>query len=268
MIVLNFMSSLQKTGLAFASDGSIVYLFGLRTGFSLVIIPGILINILCDYYLNKKQFSIKTIIAICFGIGSILLFWVATGIVEIVIIILFWIYTGGNMKNRQLNVIILLLVILIINFLITVFSVQNNLILLISSLLGKDATFSGRTYIWSRVLLTLSESPLFGYGLDSNVSIYGTLRSAHNQWLHTAMVNGYVGLLILLSGILFSSLQLHKNYGSKIYRLMTIFITATLVACISEIQTYVPFFYILFELPYLLDKTSAPYALVKKVPAT
>lgn len=252
MIVLNFISALQKNGIAQVYDGTPIYLFGLRTGFTLVVIPGIMMCLFFDWFLNKKIFSMKSIIAICFGAGSIFLSWVATGIIELVIISILWIYAGGIKRKRPLNIVFIFFAIMSIDFMITIIGIQNSIISLVTDWLGKDATFSGRTYIWSRVLIALSERPLFGYGLDSTVSIYGTLKPAHNQWLHTAMENGYVGLAILIIGILFSCIQLNKYQNTRIYQLLTTFCTATLVGCISEIQIYVPFFYSIFELPYLI----------------
>ncbi len=78
------------------------------------------------------------------------------------------------------------------------------------ALLGKDATLTGRTVIWSSVLRLIHERPWTGYGyaaIWTDESGWGPLawivkwshfraHHAHNSWLETWLALGYPGLVL------------------------------------------------------------------------
>ncbi|WP_263381266.1 O-antigen ligase family protein [Granulicella arctica] len=76
---------------------------------------------------------------------------------------------------------------------------------IIPTLLSKDATLTGRTQLWSLVLIAISNHPLLGYGFDSFwqglqgdslVIIRGVgwlVPTAHNGYLDLLLSIGYVG---------------------------------------------------------------------------
>ena len=80
---------------------------------------------------------------------------------------------------------------------------------LLFGLIGKDATFTGRTEIWSAVMRQIALRPMLGYGYGAvwdNHSIWGPLpwiskqqgfvvHEAHNSWLGVWLELGYVGLI-------------------------------------------------------------------------
>jgi len=80
---------------------------------------------------------------------------------------------------------------------------------LLFGLIGKDATFTGRTQIWSAVMRQIALRPMLGYGYGAvwdNHSIWGPLpwiskeqgfviHEAHNTWLGVWLELGYVGLI-------------------------------------------------------------------------
>ncbi len=75
---------------------------------------------------------------------------------------------------------------------------------LIPALLSKDTTLTGRTELWSLILVAIQQHPLLGYGFDSfwqglqgdSLSI---IRSV--GWLVPTAHNGYLDLLLSLGGI-------------------------------------------------------------------
>lgn len=77
-------------------------------------------------------------------------------------------------------------------------------------LLGKDATLTGRTAIWSAAALEIAKNPLLGYGYqavfstDDRWTPYAWImkhshfkpQHAHNGWVETALGLGRVGLVV------------------------------------------------------------------------
>lgn len=81
---------------------------------------------------------------------------------------------------------------------------------LVFSLLGRDATLTGRTDIWTALIDAIREQPWFGYGygafwgLESmpayrvRMATEWLVPTAHNGWLETALSVGLVGLGLLV----------------------------------------------------------------------
>lgn len=254
MIILNYITLLiYPNGLTFSAEGAGIFLFGLRTSFSLVIIPGILFNLLYDNYIKKRTYSARTVFCLIFSILALLNKWVVTGLLELIIVIALYLYLylyKFNMK-KKLNVAILLFI-LFFNFFMTFFNSSIGFVQDVANVMHKDITFSGRTYIWKTSVNKLNQSPIFGYGSNIFVDIYGTLKPAHNHWLNIGLESGYVGLIIMLTAYVISIIQLKSLVNKDYYNLIFIVCLSILVGCISEIQSYFSFIYVIFELPFLL----------------
>ena len=75
--------------------------------------------------------------------------------------------------------------------------------------LGKDSTFSGRTFVWQAVLLAIAKKPLLGYGYmaffssrsagagDLSTSVGFSVNHAHNGFLMVGLDMGLAGLAIV-----------------------------------------------------------------------
>ncbi|MDO4282315.1 MAG: O-antigen ligase family protein [Clostridia bacterium] len=255
MVILNFLTLvLFPNGLIPMSKNGNVYLFGLRTGFSLVIIPSFLFNFIDDNINNNDKFSLKTVICLILGLYSLISEWVVTGIIEVFITLILYILFVLR-KDKKLNkyIRIIFISIMIINFSMTLIGDSFSIVSFIANLLNKDITLSGRTYIWECAVNKLNQNPLLGYGLESTVNIYGILKPAHNHWLHIGLMSGYIGMIILIISFYFSCLKLKSQSMSKNNNLICVFIISILIGCITEIQLYFPFIYMIFELPYLLE---------------
>lgn len=251
MILLNILTHTVLPEIT-TSDGSVLYLFGLRTGFSLFIIPGILFNLLRDK-MNQK-FSIQTLITFVGGTFSLFEQMVVTGILELLIIIILLILLKNKKISEKINFALVAVLLLLLDISMTVFGAQNNIMNSIAIFFNKDLSLSGRTTIWEKVIEKLSHSPIAGFGADSNVSIGLTERPAHNQWLHVAMEGGYVAMAILILAVIISFIYLYKKKKSEWYTIVSVCTIAILVGSITEIQTYVPFFYVVLSLPFIISE--------------
>ncbi len=238
---------LMPQGLARSSNG-IVYLFGLRTGSSLVAVPAIAFCVFRDSWKKRQYFSKRTLLCMACSALTLIIQWVATGIVELLIIAVLY-FLIHRFRNFKLNIWISLLACGLLDFSIVYLRFQNIFSGFIVEFLHKDITLSGRTYIWDAVIASLSRSPFFGYGAVNTVSVYDVQIACHNQWLSIAHESGYVGLILFVISILVS-FRLASHYrNTNLYTLFVIMMTAVLVATISEIQLYVPFFYTLLSFP-------------------
>lgn len=250
MITLNALMVLFIPGGFLAADGAKCYLFGIRTGFSLFIIPGILFNLINDKYNGKISFY--TLLTFLAGGYSLFAEWVATGLLELFLIIVLLLLMKKKTIAAKINFVWVAVGLFIVDFAITILGASLKVLNTVALLMNKDITFSGRTQIWSKVIEALSTSPIAGYGANSTVPIGVTMRPAHNQWLHFAMEGGYVAMIIAVIAVIISCVFLFKNKNAKWYPVVAICTLAVLVGTVTEIQTYVPFFYVIFDMPFLL----------------
>jgi O-antigen ligase len=81
----------------------------------------------------------------------------------------------------------------------------------LAALLGKDASLSGRTFIWDAVLNQWHNAPWLGHGYMASVSwlapilqdaVFGSAVDAHNGYLEILVDTGVVGLAALIAAVL------------------------------------------------------------------
>lgn len=232
------------------ATGVTIYLLGMRTLFSLYIIPGILFNLLRDE--EVKQVSFRTILTFVAGVYALINQVVSTGLIQAFTVICLLVLLKNKKIARKINFTYVAIFLILFDVGLTVLGEQMNFLSVVTDIFGKDLTFSGRTPIWLKVVEKLKISPIAGYGNNTTVLIVNTQRNAHNQWLHTAMEGGYVAMGILILAVVVSAAQLYKRRNEKWYNVVTICTIAVLIGTITEIQTYIPFFYIVFLLPFII----------------
>ena len=113
--------------------------------------------------------------------------------------------------------------------------------------LGRDLTFTGRTYIWKIALYSISESPILGYGYMS--SLYGDFVSLvrrqigvgdpHNAFLDIALGLGLIGVGLFLAAVISALVSARRLSlgGEQRYEgacVLTATIAAWLIAGMSE----------------------------------
>jgi O-antigen ligase len=143
----------------------------------------------------------------------------STSIVSLSISVLFfYFFPKKMMKNIY---IIILLSSIVISIIVTTSStlITQNLVIqnLVVNALGKDLTFTGRTYIWARAyrILSTAEKILFGNGFQTAAETSLTLLSvhAHNGWLNFL----YRGGILLFSAMFFLCWLTAKNLQNSMY---------------------------------------------------
>lgn len=253
MIVLNYMlMSLFKDGIV-PNAGDKIYLLGLRTAFPIVVFPGMLFCFLYDNLYSQKKYSFRSLLCMCIGIISLFEQWVATGIIQFVLIIVMLLALRLKIFKKIANIQTFFLLLIGFNFVIVMFGFDNIIFKSIFSILNREITLTGRTYIWELVMEKMAISPLLGHGADSLVDVHGVMKPAHSQWLHVAIESGWIGLLFILMGLFISCNKLLKYRDKSFYHIVSVFILSILVGCFVEIQTYMPFIFLVFEIPYMAE---------------
>lgn len=100
--------------------------------------------------------------------------------------------------------------------------IQRYIAWLIVNILGKDLSFSSRTYVWSYVLDALKDSWLFGYGNYSQNPAFLSHRaelfpvySAHNIFLHVYAMGGVAGLTIFFFIVIFAFKKVDQSKSNR-----------------------------------------------------
>ena len=173
------------------------------------VLPGICCTILINEKKNKKLSFSLIFFYIGFLYQFIYLYHSATTIVAL-IVILAWIFFSEFIKKHLWTIYAVVIgIITYIQINLVVMSSSPRLLNLLSTVFGKNLTFSGRLYIWERTLIQIYRNPVWGYGIqksDTLNMIIGNQFSAHNYFLDLVYQRGLIGLiffLVLLAAPLF-----------------------------------------------------------------
>lgn len=216
-----------------------VWLFGIRTGFPYVLIPAICFCTLYDSVKGRGTASVRTLVTIGAAIVSILAQWVATGLLELVVYfaLFAWVCMRKKIGIRFVAVVIAVLGVLVIMVgPSTYFGDWLNV-------LGKDATFTGRTDIWAAAIADIANYPLFGCGGIEFVIVNEEVKAFHCLWLSVAHESGLIGLALYCMAFIVAIEYLHKRNRVPAAMLNGVALLAILAASIVEIQSYFPFIY-------------------------
>lgn len=132
---------------------------------------------------------------------------------------------------------------------------RSSIIAPIASALGKDITITGRTLIWDKTLLRISEKPLLGWGLcdgvvfDRLVMNRGLL-NAHNWLLMLTFYGGIIAAALFVLAVI-SACRYEKNdRNSLFYRCMVIGLIVLAVRFLVEAGSMPVMFMMLAMIAY------------------
>lgn len=148
--------------------------------------------------------------------------------------------------------------------LIIVFQIQNYAANFIVEFLGKDITFTGRTYIWENVINCIKSNP-WGYGWDKNIygvkSIliwenYTVVGHAHNFILNFAYKSGFFSSIVYIIILIMVSRKIDLCNNSKLNILSKIgFFTFLIITTFEAYPTNcICIFFILFLMSEISKK--------------
>lgn len=121
----------------------------------------------------------------------------------------------------------------------------------LTTMLGKDPTFSRRSLVWSALILQLLNKPVLGLGYLSSadyVSIvsYTGGTNAHNMILSVLIYGGCIGLLIYVVSFVYSLYRVQKEYTlTDLYMIASVY-SFLITGVTSSIMVYSVFGYLCY----------------------
>ena len=237
------------------------YLLGIRTRVTDCVFPAILLALLYDSG-SRRRWGWRTVLAISSGIVQIITLHVATAWVGAAIMAVVYLAVrlhlraGGLLSMRGATVLGVAVTLLVV-----VARVQTYFAAQIEGLLGKSVTMTGRTELWDAAMPILADSPLFGYGINSQFGAFipafkGLLWQAHNQYLQIAYDGGLVAVGLFIALLWTASARADASRCDNHVKAALIAVyTAMSVMSVSEIYVYnMGMFYLLPFLASRLDE--------------
>lgn len=237
-----------------------IYFVGKRTRFTDVIFPTILISLILDKMDNRKMsLRTKTICVLC--LSSIISKWIGTALIGLGIVIIIYLL----LKNRKrlinfLTIFKITIGAILLNILIAVFRIQNTFSWLIVGILHKDLSLTYRTYIWDNIFEYMQGNWLLGFGMvdNGNFVYWGKptwaeelIWQAHNQWLQLFHDGGLLLVITFIVMLLYAGRQLKSNRVNIQIKLYLVgFYLSYMIMMITEIYSYMSYFYIIIFLMY------------------
>ena len=104
------------------------------------------------------------------------------------------------------------------------------------SIFGKNASYTGRDYLWAEAYKMIEKSPYIGFGRISSdyLSVWGGYFSSHNFVLELLLQGGYVALIIFIFIVIMALVKLQSNKFSKSIKVLQISLFISLVVMLME----------------------------------
>lgn len=223
LLIVNFITVvLFPSGMFISARGSSVervqWLFGSKNNMSVYLAFTLAVALFSLYFEGQNgerhywKYIVYSVMALypalmCGEAGIMFMGGSSSAIVGIfaLIVIGFYLMFVQDRKNWFLNKLVnptTIITIILIAYTIVIFGESFSLIGYVSNFLGKDVTFSHRTYVWQSALIYIRQSLLLGYG-EKNLllSLGGNLEPTtylYNCLLKVTINYGLIGLGILI----------------------------------------------------------------------
>lgn len=232
------------------------YLFGLDNVCFLYALAGCSIGLLYRSTVNRIGILLPMIYAIVFFPYYIARAGTAMAVVTVLPFLIF--LAGRSFSTRILNYKYVLIASLVLFFAICVLNTLGVFEGLLE-LIGKDATFSNRTYIWRAVIRSMKGHELLGYGLSLDLmhtvlsmasggyySLYmSQIGHVHNVLLEFYFRSGLVGFVLFLFCLLAPYKRMAALKGTYTARLMCVLFFLLWITHMFEFRTSEILFWII-----------------------
>lgn len=228
------------------------YFLGYDNGMIYSIIPMCTYSIL--YSLVRTGKALSLVSAYCIGISALSVLYVqsATGIVALLVFaLLLVINSASNNGSWIMKPLFLFALFFVATLLLVVFHIQTYFADFIYQVFGKDATLTGRTYLWDYAIDHIAHNPILGTGATTRsvVGINGHVYS-HPHCLVLDLL--YKGGMPVFAAFLVTLWLFARSYaGQKITPIRGIVLIGVFSLLVVEITGSVqfkPFFWALFSL--------------------
>ncbi len=212
------------------------WFLGYKNTHILFIMPLVLIS-LSNSYSKFNKLKFRNYIVILISIISTILVENSTGLVGLLIIVLFMKLPKKVQEFKIFNIIDYFIVYILSFISIILLRLQNYFSFFIVDFLHKDLTFTGRTYIWDSVIDTIKDKLILGHGLVTFHYI-ANVYTTHNSLLDLLYKTGIIGFALYLSIIYECLKELYKYRNHKITKIISIIIFAYFIMMLTEAYPY------------------------------
>lgn len=150
------------------------------------------------------------------------------------------------LKYCKPNVILCYIIYCLLNYLLVNGYVLQSLNFLISDILHKDVTLSGRTYLWRTVIEVLESKPLIGMGVQSSLfdcsyffemsgNVIGCfVNHPHNYFLNVGYHGGIIALLLFIILYYLVTIKIERILDEGLKRIVISSFAAFFVASLVD----------------------------------
>lgn len=230
----------------------------------LYILSGLVISYIYSYLYSKdNKLSLRSKIFTLVCIVSLVLRMSMTSIVGITAFIVVNLILNLIKKRKIINFYSVYIFMIGLYLAVVVFRLQNVFAFLITDILGKDLTFTGRTYVWDYAIKSIVKKPVFGYGnikLIENIYFDNWVHNfshTHNLLLNILFRGGILSFGIFISILISLAQRMKEISNTKIYNVVLAFIFTFLLMSLTEVFNLEYFFAILVIMGVLCLKEKA-----------
>ncbi len=197
------------------------WLYGNDNGIVKLVVPGIFASLLLD--IEGKSISFTSLFMIIASMCLYVFHQAYTALI-VTMFILAWVI-AERLLIKRVKVVLLCVVgfMLAFEIVVVIFGGTLGITDFIARLVGLDSTFSGRNYLWQRILLSFIGMPFWGYGVQDDrtmIRYIGNANGSHNYFLDTYYLCGIIGVVLLcyiLTRILLSIIRVEKTNRSQYF---------------------------------------------------
>ena len=140
--------------------------------------------------------------------------------------------------------------------LIVFFDIQYYFSYIIVDLLHRSLTLTERTVIWNEAIEYIKMSPLFGYGIESGLTVAEKIGASHthNYYLYLFFTGGIVNFLIVFSMMISVSRKMMIYSQTRVEKMFLGVLSATILLGLAESLTQTPLFYPTLIMAYYIPE--------------
>lgn len=206
------------------------WLLGMKNSYFMFFLPVLILSIRDDTdehgNINLGFRNICLFVACCFNV-----FFVsrsASGMVGMMLLLSYFVIKNTHMIHTSKCIVFYSVTAIAATILLLFFWENNIIIRLITSLMSKSATLTGRTDIWQKSIGEIGRNLWIGHGMENNTALVFKLgqTSTHNKYLQTLYQGGVASGLVSVILIAIILKKLYKNYDKPVIQFLswTIFV--------------------------------------------
>ena len=237
IVLVNLVTVLvfYPDGIYMADGEHADYFLGQKNSFITFILPACTVALL--YYCSGRR--LRALVILAAGVIAVFLVWSATSAVGLLLMGLVILLSLPG-KNRILRPTLIWLVTLLADYLIAVYRILDRpgpLNTLITQVLHKNTTLTGRTAIWDAFYPMFFRRPITGYGFRKYIEVgEKTFFHAHNTYFQFLLMGGVVALLLFLIFNLAVLRKMERLPRSRVTVILTGALAAVYMMHLSEAE--------------------------------